>query len=80
MLPCGLVRLIDERNSEVATLGQGIKQSIRTTVTVVRRDQLIGEPRGAGTRVDAHGGADAVARSVGALQGIEVGGPSFVSV
>ncbi len=47
---------------------------------VVRRDQLIGEPHGAGTRVDAHGGADAVARSVGALQGIEVGGPSFVSV
>ena len=47
---------------------------------VVRRDQLIGELHGVGSRVDSHGGADAVARSVGALQGIEVGGPSFLSV
>ena len=47
---------------------------------VVRRDQLIGELHGVGSRVDSHGGADAVARSVGALHGIEVGGPSFLSV
>lgn len=49
-------------------------------VAVVRRDQLVGVLHGAGSRVDAHGGADAVARSAGALQGIEVGGPSFLSV
>lgn len=46
----------------------------------VRCDQLLGELHGAGSRVDALGGADAVARSVGALHGIKVGRPSFVSV
>jgi len=45
-----------------------------------RRERLAGELHGADARVDSLGGADAVARAVGALQALNLGGPSFVSV
>lgn len=49
-------------------------------VTAIRNEGLPGQPHGAGARVDAQGGGDAVARAVGAVLSTAVGGPSLLSV
>lgn len=48
--------------------------------TAIRGAGLPGEVKGAASRVDSVGAADAVARAVGALQSATVGSPAFVSV
>jgi hypothetical protein len=46
----------------------------------LRGSSLPGEVKGAASRVDSLGAADAVARAIGALQAASVGSPAFVSV
>jgi hypothetical protein len=46
----------------------------------LRPSALPGEVKGAASRVDAMGPADAVARVLGALSGAAVGSPAFVTV
>jgi CheY-like chemotaxis protein len=47
--------------------------------SALRGSGIPGEIRGAGSRVDAVGGRDAVARAIGALQGATLANPAFVS-
>jgi CheY-like chemotaxis protein len=79
-----LLHVADDDGTFVALLRGGDARSADAVwsrlVTAIRHEGLPGEPHGAGSRVDAQGGTDAVARAVGAVQSATVGGPSFLSV
>jgi len=79
-----LLHLANEGEAFVAMLRGGDARSADAVwsrlVTAIRNEGLPGEPHGAGSRVDSHGGGDAVARAVGAVLSVTVGGPPFLSV
>lgn len=79
-----LLHVANEGAALVAMLRGGDARSADAVwarlVTGIRNEGLPGQPHGAGARVDAQGGGDAVARAVGAVLGAAVGGPPFLSV
>lgn len=79
-----LLHMANEGDTLVAMLRGGDARSADAVwgrlVTGIRNEGWPGEPHGAGARVDAQGGGDAVARAVGAVLGAAAGSSSFVSV